>query len=195
MPRTKQRTPELRNDLVDVAAGLLAAEGTAGFTARRIAAEAGTSPPAIYELFGDKAGLLRALFFRGFESLGFALAEVPEAGGREDGIVELASVYRRFMLDHRILSELMFSRPFAEFEPDADERAAGAAVRERIVGEMQAASSAGTIGVDPVDAAHVLVATIQGLAFAEQAERFGSSPGSTDRRFELAIRALIAGMG
>ena len=44
----------------------LAEDGVASFTARRIAASAGTSPAAIYELFDDKAGLIREIFFDGF---------------------------------------------------------------------------------------------------------------------------------
>jgi AcrR family transcriptional regulator len=48
---------------------MLATEGVAGFTTRRLAAAASTSTPAVYELFGDKAGLLRELFYEGFRQL------------------------------------------------------------------------------------------------------------------------------
>ena len=69
MPRAKQRTPELRDRVLLHAVDLLARDGVAGFTARRIAREAATSIPAVYELFGDKAGLLREVFFEGFRLL------------------------------------------------------------------------------------------------------------------------------
>ena len=69
MPRPKQRTPELAEHVLQAALGLLASEGPAALTARRLADAAGTSPAAVYELFGDKAGVLRAVFFSGFEHL------------------------------------------------------------------------------------------------------------------------------
>ena len=43
MPRAKQRTPELRDRVLDVAVETLAAEGVAGFTTRRVAEQAQTS--------------------------------------------------------------------------------------------------------------------------------------------------------
>ena len=57
MPRAKQRTPELRDRLLEVAVATLSEEGIARFTTRRVAERAGTSVPAVYELFDDKAGL------------------------------------------------------------------------------------------------------------------------------------------
>ena len=70
MPRAKQRTPELRDRVLAVAVETLVSEGIAGFTTRRVAERAETSLPAVYELFDDKAGLIRAVFFEGFRRLG-----------------------------------------------------------------------------------------------------------------------------
>ena len=75
MPRAKQRTPELREHLLEVAIATLATDGVAGFTTRRVAERAGTSVPAVYELFVDKAGLVRAMFFEGFRLLGAELSD------------------------------------------------------------------------------------------------------------------------
>ena len=69
MPRPKQRTPELRDHVLRVAVAMLARHGVAAFTTRRVAEEAATSPPAVYELFGDKSGLVREIFFEGFRLL------------------------------------------------------------------------------------------------------------------------------
>ena len=63
MPRTKQRTPALREQLLVVALDTLDRDGVAGLTTRRVAERAATSTPAVYELFGDKAGLVREVFF------------------------------------------------------------------------------------------------------------------------------------
>jgi AcrR family transcriptional regulator len=74
MPRAKQRTPELRAHLLEVAIATLSEDGIVGLTTRRVAERAGTSMPAVYELFSNKAGLLRAMFFEGFRLLGAELA-------------------------------------------------------------------------------------------------------------------------
>ena len=69
MPRPKQRTPELRDQVLRTAVDMLATGGVAAFTTRRVAEGAATSVPAVYELFGDKAGLVREIFFEGFRTL------------------------------------------------------------------------------------------------------------------------------
>ena len=69
MPRPKQRTDELRQHILETAVQLIATDGVAGFTTRRIVEEASTSIPAMYELFGDKSGLVREIFFEGFRLL------------------------------------------------------------------------------------------------------------------------------
>ena len=69
MPRAKQRTPEMRERVLQAAMDMLASDGVAEFTTRRLAQHAGTSTPAVYELFGDKAGLVREVFFEGFRLL------------------------------------------------------------------------------------------------------------------------------
>ena len=85
MPRAKQRTPELRDRVLDVAITTLGEEGIARFTTRRVAERAGTSVPAVYELFDDKAGLVRAMFFEGFRLLGAELAKIPQTDSRAGG--------------------------------------------------------------------------------------------------------------
>ena len=82
MPRTKQRTPELKERLVSAALGLLAEEGAAGLTARSLAARAETSAPALYELFGDKSGVVRELYFEPFEEDGAALSTYLQLVGQ-----------------------------------------------------------------------------------------------------------------
>src|SRR5271167_4787444 len=79
MPRTKQRTPELRERVLASAVDLLAEEGAAGLTARSLAARAETSAPALYELFGDKSGIVRELYFEGFRQLFAELAALQES--------------------------------------------------------------------------------------------------------------------
>jgi AcrR family transcriptional regulator len=195
MPRAKQRTPELRDRVLLHAIDLLARDGAAGFTARRIAREAATSIPAVYELFGDKAGLLREVFFEGFRLLRQRLDELPRTADPRADLIALADAYRDFIHKHPVLAQLMFSRPFADFDPGESELRAGASVRKFIVERVRAAIDAGVLHGDATDVSLILVATVQGLAAADRDSRLGSSRGSIDRRWRLAIDALVAGFG
>src|ERR1700683_5370474 len=106
MPRTKQRTPELRGRGLAAAVDLLADEGAVGLTARSLAARADTSAPALYELFGDKAGVVRELYFEGFRQLSSGLSALPETADPMADLWTLASAYRRFVRVNRELAEV-----------------------------------------------------------------------------------------
>ena len=79
MSRAKQRTSQLREHIVQVAVAVLAADGVGAFTTRKLAEQAQTSPPAVYELSGDKAGLVREVFVEGFRLLGDCFGRLRES--------------------------------------------------------------------------------------------------------------------
>jgi AcrR family transcriptional regulator len=195
VPRAKQRTPALRDHVLQVAVELLATSGVAGFTTRRVARVARTSTPAVYELFGDKAGLVRGVFFEGFRLLRRYLDGLDDSGDPRRDLVGLLAIYRRFVRDHPMLAGVMFSRPFADFDPGPSELAAGRSVREFVVARVQHCIDAGVFAGDATDAAHVLVALAQGLAAAEITARLGTSRASVNRRWALGIAAVIDGLG
>src|SRR5271163_1918042 len=143
MPRPKQRTPELRDRVLRVAVSRLNQDGLSGLTTRRVAEQAGTSLPAVYELFGDKSGLLRAVFFEGFRMLGHQLLAVPETDDAVADVQRLIPVFRRFCLDYPALARVMFSRPFQDFDPGPEEL--GASVREIFVGRIKRCTDAGLL--------------------------------------------------
>jgi AcrR family transcriptional regulator len=194
VPRPKQRTQDLRDRVLEAAVTLLADEGVAGFTTRQVARQAQTSTPAVYELFGDKAGLVREVFFEGFRLLGRALSEQAETSDPRADVAAVVGVFRRFCLAHPELAGVMFSRPFADFDPGPQEQAAGAAVREFCVARVRRCVDAGVLDGDPADIAHVLVALAQGMARQEAAGWLGRSAASVDRRWELAVRAVLDGL-
>ena len=194
MPRAKQRTPEMRERVLQAAMDMLASDGVAGFTTRRLAQHAGTSTPAVYELFGDKAGLVREVFFEGFRLLRQYLDQVrPSQDPRAELVLVIESL-RSFAREHSVLADLMFSRPFADFDPGPAERRAGDEVRLFIVAAVRRCVRAGVLQGDEVDIAHVIVAMAQGLAGQETAGWLGTSQQSRDRRWDLAITALLDGL-
>ena len=195
MPRTKGRTPELRDRVLTEAVDLLAESGAAGLTARSLAARAGTSAPALYELFGDKSGVVRQLYFEGFRQLSDELTALAETGNPLSDLWTLAAAYRRFVRSRRALAEVMFARPFTDFSPGPEELEATSAVRVLIVGRVRRCIDAGRLRGDETDVAHVFVALVQGLAFAEAAGRLGTSTASVERRWRLGVGTLLNGFG
>jgi AcrR family transcriptional regulator len=194
VPRTKLRTQELRDHVVSVAVATLAAEGVTGFTTRAVAQQAQTSTPAVYELFGDKAGLLREVFFEGFRLLRQHFGQLEESADPRADLIAVIEAFRAFARQSPVLAQVMFSRPFADFDPGPAEREAGSAVREFIVARVRRATKAGLLHGDDTDIAHVLVALAQGLAVQESAGWLGTSQASRDRRWGLATRAVLDGL-
>ena len=194
MPRVKQRTDELHERGVAAALAVLAEEGVTGLTTRNVARRAEASVPAVYEVFGDKAGLIREVFFRGFRLLGDALAALPPADDPLDGLRDVAAGYRAFVVANPVLAEVMFSRPFADFDPSTADDKAGVKVRKIFVERVRLAVDAGLIAGDPTDIALVFFGLLEGLTAAENARRLGSSKASVNRRWRLGLTALFAGL-
>jgi AcrR family transcriptional regulator len=194
MPRRKLRTPELKQRLRSAAVEVLAREGPGGLTTRGVADAAETSTPAVYELFGDKAGLVREVFFEGFRVLHRQLAATPETDDPVADLRALAVAYRAFINERPQLARVMFSRPFSDFDPGPSELEASGSVRTLVVSRIQRCVEAGELEGEATDLAHALVALIQGLAEAEISHRLGTSQESIDRRWKLAIDAMLGGL-
>lgn len=193
MPRPKQRTPALRAAILEAALASLADRGPTGLTARGVASAASTSVAAVYELYGDKRGLVRALFFEGFRRLAAAFERLEDSDDPEADLLGAVWAFRRFAQAHPALVQVMFERPFAEFDPGPDDAAAGAATRRFVVGRVERCVAAGMLVGDPTDVAHGLLALAQGLAAQEAGGWLGSTPTSIDRRWEVNVAALVAG--
>ena len=194
MPRAKQRTPELREKVLQAAMDTLAADGVTGFTTRRVAQAASTSTPAVYELFGDRAGLVREMFFQAFHQLAERFGQLAVTDDPRRDLTEVIQALRGFIVDHPALGQLMFSRPFADFDPGPAERSAGDSTRQFITAAVRRCIDAGTFAGDETDIAHVVLALTRGLASQEAAGWLGTSRESVERRWDLAINSLLTGL-
>jgi TetR/AcrR family transcriptional regulator, tetracycline repressor protein len=103
-----QRAGLARGEVLARARSLAAEAGLERLTMRRLAAELGVTPNALYTYFPDKAALLDAIFD---DLLGEI--EVPgEAGERwQDDLAELMRASRRLVLAHPGLATLFLTRP------------------------------------------------------------------------------------
>jgi len=102
--------------------------------------------------------------------------------------------FRAFIRANPVLSELMFVRRFTDFDPGPADREAGNAVREFIVGHVRRCIDAGVLAGDATDVAHAFVALVQGLAATEIAGWLGTSKASIERRWTIAIEAMLGGL-
>ncbi len=101
--------------------------------------------------------------------------------------------FRRFVLANTGLAEIMFSRPFADFDPGPEELRIASESRALIVTRVRRCLDAELLEGNPIDISHVLFALARGLAFQEASGLLGPSPAVRDRRWRLGLEATQAG--
>lgn len=183
----------MRDDVLTAAIGLLERDRML-VTARAVAAAADTSTAAVYELFGDKAGLLRAVFYEAFHRLHDVLAAVPSTTDPIADLVALLRATRMFATRHPMLFEIMFARPFAELEPEPSDVDAAVEVMRIVLRAVRRAIDAELLVGAPRDVAHVIVAANRGFIAAELSGLAGSTPANVERRWKLGIDAMLGGL-
>ncbi len=173
---------------------LLEEEGPSGLKARDVAKASNTSAAAIYELFGDKAGLVREIFCEGFRKLVRSLEKVPPNDDPRQSLITTLNASRDFAVANPQLFEVMNGKPFVEFEPDSEDYATAQSLNQLVVRRVSRWLEAEGVSMNPVDAAQSLVAANQGLTAAELAGTLGSSPDGVDRRRRMTIESLLTGL-
>lgn len=194
MGRPKVRTDEVRVATLAAAVATLERDGPGALSARRVAATAGTSTGALYEFFGDKAGLVRAVAAEGFAGLLDALRGVPDQDDARRHLVALLDAVRRFAHARPTLFEVMTARPIAEYDPSNQELQVATAVYRVLVDAV--ARWLGTAGsaTSPREAAHIVVAAHGGFVAAELAGIAGSSRRTIDARYRRGVDAVLDGL-
>jgi AcrR family transcriptional regulator len=195
MPRPRKRDyGTLRRELIDAGGRLLAEEGPAALSTRRVAQATGTSTTAVYNLFGDKAGLVREMFLEGFDRLTAAFAAVPRTGDPAADLLALGDAYRANARDNPHLYELMFGRPVPEFRPDAE---AGRRIQptfDALVAACARCVEAGAFApAEPYAIAVQLNAMAHGLASLELRGALGEE-AEADAHWKRAFASLFKGL-
>lgn len=185
---------ELRRHLVDAGGRLLAAEGPAALTTRRVAEAVGVSTTAVYSLFGDKAGLVREMFLVGFERLEAAFAAVPRTDDSVADLLALGDAYRANALDNPHLYELMFGRPVPEFRPDAEAAALIQPTFDTLEAAVARCVEDGAFApAEPYDVAKRLDALAHGLCSIELQGRLGG-PEESRQHWDGAFATVMKGL-
>lgn len=179
---------------MDAGGRLLAQEGPEALSTRRVAQEVATSTTAVYNLFGDKAGLVRAMFLAGFERLARRFAALPRTADPVADLIALGHAYRANALANPHLYELMFGRPIPQFRPDEADLARVQGTFAALVRAIERCVDAG--GFAPADAEDVAVhlhALVHGLSSLELRGALGTEP-EADGHWQSALQVTIRGL-
>jgi AcrR family transcriptional regulator len=110
--------PQIRRDLIDAAARLLAEGGPTALTTRRLAAVVGTSTMAVYTYFSGMDELRHAVRKEGFDRLAEHLARVRQT---KDAVADLAALGGAYFLnavENPHLYRFMFMEPPIDGDPE-----------------------------------------------------------------------------
>lgn len=193
---------ELASRLVEAALRVLAEHGAGELSVRRVADEAGSSTMGVYSRFGGRAGLLEALYQRGFHLLTEALNAVPVTDDPVHDLRELTYAYREFALAGAQRYLFMFSRPLPDFEPDGGLRAE--VLQTAFAAVIDAVRRSGVQGPGATRAAYCLWCVMHGLVGLELTDVLrtpliswgvtGEDPAAAERMYRAGIQAMIAGL-
>lgn len=193
-PAAMAQLDPVGSTLLEAANDLLATEGPAALTVRRIAAAAGVSTMNVYSRFGGKDGVVEHLFVEGFRRLGEAM---NAAEATDDSVADLrvcGLAYRQFAVDHQTLYSVMFERVVPDFEPSIEAKVLAGSTLELLAKRLERAMSAGALrSADPLQTAALVWATCHGLVSLEMKS---VSPMATDWRavYDDALDMIVRGL-
>jgi AcrR family transcriptional regulator len=185
VPRPREYDDDLRLRLIEAAARLLAEEGAAAVTTRRVAAEVGTSTTAIYSLIGSKDDLVVAVREEGFARLAAHLGRVGDTGDPLDDIHRLGHAYLEMALESPDLYRIMFEA-VGEIRVDAG-------TFQILLDSVQRCIDAGFFRGEVFTLALQLWSLTHGLAGLAIAGMVGT-PEDAHRLLDESARALSAGL-
>jgi AcrR family transcriptional regulator len=157
----KSADPETRAALIDAAARLLAREGPAALTTRRLAAEVGASTMAVYTHFGGMDGLRRDLRKEGFDRLNSYFDSVPVT---RDPVADLSAQGWAYCFN-AVANSQLYRAVFLEAPIDEEDEAVGRAAIERPIEAVARCIEAGRFRpADPESLAIQLWTASHGMA-------------------------------
>lgn len=193
MARPKLHDENLRSRLLDRAAELVFDSGENALSLRRVAAAADTSTTAVYSLFGNKAGLVEALYREAARRFAARLAAARPSEDPAADIVRLGLAYRDYALTDPHLYSIMFGRRDREPEPTEDSEQEAAETMAPLVDAVRRGQRAGQlVGGPPERIALACWALAHGLVSIELT---GMAPPPLDvaAGYEDALRAMVTG--
>ena len=121
MGRPRLRTDDLRERVLDGAVHLVADHGPSALTTRAVARAPALPWPQCMSSSEESAASSERSSSRASDRLAASVGSLPVAPDPEAGILDLAQAFRTFAVEHGELYDVMFSRPYADFQPEPDD--------------------------------------------------------------------------
>ncbi len=120
--RRQRRRQETVEEVLGLAAQIMAEQGVAGLSIGEIARRMGIRPPSLYVYFPSKHALYDALFARGarllLEAMEAMFAALPaQPTTLQEILLPAAQAFVRWSVEHAAYSQLLFWRPVPGFAP------------------------------------------------------------------------------
>ncbi|HLK00568.1 MAG TPA: TetR/AcrR family transcriptional regulator [Streptosporangiaceae bacterium] len=122
--RRQRRRQETIEEVLDIAAAIMAEEGAAGLSIGEVARRIGIRPPSLYVYFPSKDALYDALFARGAQAILAAMQDsmpAPPSGEHELErlLLDRAEAFVRWSMRYQPYAQLLFWRPVPGFTPSS----------------------------------------------------------------------------
>jgi AcrR family transcriptional regulator len=188
--------PNVRAALIEAAARLIAEEGPAGLSTRRLAAEAGTSTMAVYTYFGSMSELVREIVHDGFARLEQLFSLVEPTDDPVADMVLLGRAYRHNAVTNRHIFGVMFGgSSLGGFALTEEDRQYGRYTLTSVTECAVRCIEAGRFRRDdPGLVAHQMWLAVHGTVCLELGA-YLIAPYDADRCFESQITGLMIGAG
>ena len=196
MGRPRIHDHETRERLLRAAERMVVEGGVESLSVRQLADATGTTTRAIYSVFGNKYGVVRALYREAMVVIEHGIAGQPLTDDPIEDLVKTGkSVFRRFSLDTPNTFRLVFEGRVEREVLTPEDLAVGWTTFRKLQSRVQRIADAGLLDASAVGTVTIQFhALCQGLASNELIGRlamFGDPPQVWDD----ALRALLRGMG
>lgn len=182
----------LREEILDAAAGLLAASGARdGVTLRAIARQAGIAAPSIYPHFPSRDAILDAVVSRTFAQLGeaadVASAQAPSGSRR---VAAICDAYIAFAREHPGEYRILFDRSPSNVATPAHPYPAGLDAFRLLEAAIEQTIRERGLTSDPTRDAQLIWMSLHGLATLLPA-----TPGFPWADSDGTVRRLLSALG
>lgn len=189
MARPRVHDDALRTRLLEEASAIVATSGAPALTVRDLASRAGTSPSAVYSLFGSRDDLVRAVGDEAFARFAERLAAVPRTDDPGADLLGLGLAYRENALAGPHFYRVMFGASGAGLQDGTRGPATASATFGVLRDAVARVLGADTDTVAAEEPALGLWAVVHGLV---ELELGGLLPDRAEQRYVHVLRT--AGM-
>lgn len=192
----RRLNPDNRTTLINAAARLVAEGGPRGLSARRVAAEAGTSTMAVYTYFGSMSAIVGEIVHDGFARLQHLFDLVDRTDDPVADMALLGRIYRYNAVTNRHVFEVMFGgSSLAGFALDEEDRQHGRYTLAPVAECASRCVAAGRFSPDdPSLLAHHMWLGVHGTAILELGG-YLVKPYDADCCFQTQLVSLMVGAG